>query len=162
MSIELAALVPHTPRMCFEDKTPDFQRELVKGMKRLSRIIERIEPDAVVLISCHWTSSFDHLIDAAPDHQGVLTALECPNLISDVPYSYPGDTELAMHLAEAGAKGGFPSFLSMIQLTAGITGRSFRCATSFQREIFRLSIYRLHWPRTWKKRICGAGLPEEC
>lgn len=162
MSIELAALVPHTPRMCFEDKTPDFQRELVKGMKRLSRIIERIEPDAVVLISCHWTSSFDHLIDAAPDHQGVLTALECPNLISDVPYSYPGDTELAPQLAEAGREGGFPSFLSMIQLTAGITGRSFRRATSFQREIFRLSIYRLHWPRTWKKRICGAGLPEEC
>lgn len=106
MSIELAALVPHTPRMCFEDKTPDFQRELVKGMKRLSRIIERIEPDAVVLISCHWTSTFDHLIDAAPDHQGVLTALECPNLISDVPYSYPGDTELALQLAEAGREGG--------------------------------------------------------
>lgn len=31
MSIELAALVPHTPRMCFEDKTPDFQREPGQG-----------------------------------------------------------------------------------------------------------------------------------
>lgn len=161
MSIELAALVPHTPRMCFEDKTPDFQKELVKGMKRLSGIIERIQPDAVVLISCHWTSSFDHLIDAAPDHQGVLTALECPNLISDVPYSYPGDTELALQLAEAGAKRGFPSFLSTIPPTAGTTGQLFRCAISFQKGIFRSSIYRLHWRRTWKKRICGAGLPEE-
>lgn len=106
MSIEMAALVPHTPRMCFEEKTPDFQKELVKGMKRLSGIIDRIQPDAVVLISCHWTSSFDHLVDATPEHKGVLTALECPNLISDVPYSYPGDSELAAELAEAGVKSG--------------------------------------------------------
>ncbi|MEC1259215.1 extradiol ring-cleavage dioxygenase [Bacillus swezeyi] len=108
MSIEMAALVPHTPRMCFEEKTPEFQKELVKGMKRLSGMIEKIQPDAVVMISCHWTSSFDHLVDAAPDHRGVLTALECPNLISDVPYSYPGDNELAVQLAEAGVKGGLP------------------------------------------------------
>ncbi|MFT0801712.1 extradiol ring-cleavage dioxygenase [Bacillus swezeyi] len=108
MSIEMAALVPHTPRMCFEEKTPEFQKELVKGMKRLCGMIEKIQPDAVVMISCHWTSSFDHLVDAAPDHRGVLTALECPNLISDVPYSYPGDNELAVQLAEAGVKGGLP------------------------------------------------------
>ncbi len=108
MSIELAALVPHTPRMCFEEKTPDFQKELVKGMKQLSAIIENIQPDAVVIISCHWTSSFDHLVDATPEHQGILTALECPNLISDVPYDYPGDPELAGELAEAGVKGGLP------------------------------------------------------
>ncbi|KAA6451070.1 DODA-type extradiol aromatic ring-opening family dioxygenase [Bacillus swezeyi] len=108
MSIEMAALVPHTPRMCFEEKTPEFQKELVKGMKRLCGMIEKIQPDAVVMISCHWTSSFDHLVDAAPVHRGVLTALECPNLISDVPYSYPGDNELAVQLAEAGLKGGLP------------------------------------------------------
>ncbi|MFO6496914.1 extradiol ring-cleavage dioxygenase [Bacillus sp. z60-11] len=108
MSIELAALVPHTPRMCFEERTPEFQKELVKGMKRLSGMIEQIQPDAIVIISCHWTSSFDHLVDAAPEHRGVLTALECPNLISDVPYSYPGDTELAIELAEAGINGGLP------------------------------------------------------
>lgn len=108
MPIELAALVPHTPRMCFEEKTPDFQKELVKGMKQLSAIIENIQPDAVVIISCHWTSSFDHLVDATPEHQGILTALECPNLISDVPYDYPGDPGLAGELAEAGVKGGLP------------------------------------------------------
>ncbi|MBN2910852.1 extradiol ring-cleavage dioxygenase [Polycladomyces sp. WAk] len=108
MSIELGLLVPHTPRMCHEDRTPEFQKELVKGMHSVARIIEKIKPDAIVLVSCHWLSSFHHFVDATPVHKGVLTAFECPELISDVPYQYPGDEQLAGQLVEAGQKAGLP------------------------------------------------------
>jgi 3,4-dihydroxyphenylacetate 2,3-dioxygenase len=106
MTIELGMLVPHTPRMCHEDLTPKFQKELVTAMHQAAKVIESVKPHAIVLISCHWMSSFHHLVDATPQHKGILTAFECPELISDVPYDYPGDEELASQLVEAGQKAG--------------------------------------------------------
>ncbi|MFC3885128.1 extradiol ring-cleavage dioxygenase [Bacillus songklensis] len=108
MTLELGMLVPHTPRMCFEDQAPEFQKELVEGMHKTAKVIESIQPDAIVLISCHWMSSFHHFVDATPEHKGVLTAFECPELISDVPYHYPGDEQLATELVEAGKAAGLP------------------------------------------------------
>lgn len=106
MTLELGMLVPHTPRMCFEDKAPDFQKELVEGMHKAANVIKGIQPDAIVLVSCHWMSSFQHFVDATPDHKGILTAFECPELISDVPYHYPGDETLGTQLVEAGKSAG--------------------------------------------------------
>jgi 3,4-dihydroxyphenylacetate 2,3-dioxygenase len=53
-------------------------------------------------------STFEHLVDATPRHEGVLTASECPQLIANVPYRYPGDKELAETLAQAGCDAGLP------------------------------------------------------
>ena len=106
MTLELAMLVPHTPRMCYEEHAPTFQKELISGMHEAARIIENIQPDAIVIVSCHWLSSFDHLVDATSEHKGVLTAFECPNLVSDVPYYYPGDKQLASQLVQAGKEAG--------------------------------------------------------
>jgi 3,4-dihydroxyphenylacetate 2,3-dioxygenase len=108
MTIELGMLVPHTPRMCHEEYAPDFQQELVRGMHEVAKVIEKVNPDTIVLISCHWLSSFHHYVDATPEHKGVLTAFECPELISDVPYDYPGDEVLASQLVEAGKNAGLP------------------------------------------------------
>ncbi|MBA4493562.1 extradiol ring-cleavage dioxygenase [Paenactinomyces guangxiensis] len=108
MTIELGMLVPHTPRMCHEDQAPEFQKELVQGMHQAAKSIESVKPDAVVLISCHWASSFYHYVDATPEHKGVLTAFEDPKLISNVPYHYPGDEQLASQLVEAGQKARLP------------------------------------------------------
>ncbi|WCK52322.1 extradiol ring-cleavage dioxygenase [Aneurinibacillus sp. Ricciae_BoGa-3] len=108
MSLELAMLVPHTPRMCHEEFAPEFQRELVQGMHQVAGIIESSQPDVLLLVSCHWMSSFDHLIDATADHKGVLTAFECPDLISDIPYHHAGDKELALKIAQAGKDAGIP------------------------------------------------------
>lgn len=106
MTLELGLLVPHTPRMCFEDRTPDFQKELIAGMHQAAKDIADVKPDVVVLISCHWLSSFHHFVDATPEHKGILTPFECPELISDVPYYYPGDEKLANELVEAGRQAG--------------------------------------------------------
>ncbi|WP_110929695.1 DODA-type extradiol aromatic ring-opening family dioxygenase [Bacillus massiliglaciei] len=106
MTIELGMLVPHTPRMCHEEKAPDFQKEIIQGMHKTRSVIEQIRPDAIVIVSCHWLSSFHHFVEATPDHKGVLTAFECPELISDVHYHFPGDTELARELIAAGQSAG--------------------------------------------------------
>lgn len=106
MSLELGILTPHSPRICHEEMVADFQREMVDGMKVVGKQITDMKPDAIVLVSCHWQSSFIHFVDATPVHRGVLTAFECPELISDVPYEHPGDPVLAHQFVVEGEKAG--------------------------------------------------------
>lgn len=106
MTIELSALVPHVPSITHEEKVPEFQREMVNAMKKLGKEIEDIKPDAIVLVSCHWPSTFFHYVDCTPVHKGSLTATEAPDLIRDVPYHFPGDRELGNKLVEAGVNAG--------------------------------------------------------
>lgn len=106
MTIELSMLVPHVPSICHEDQVPDFQQDLVTEMKQVAKQIEQIRPDAIVLVSCHWPSTFFHYVDCTPVHKGMLTAFEAPDLIKDVPYHYPGDEQLAQQLVKAGEDAG--------------------------------------------------------
>ena len=102
MSIELSILAPHVPSICHEDQVPDFQQGIVAGLKEVSKEIAQINPDVIVLVSCHWPSTFAHYVDCNPVHKGLLTATEAPDLIKDVPYDYPGDEALANLLVQAG------------------------------------------------------------
>ena len=95
MSIELSMLVPHAPSLCHEDQVPDFQQTIVAGFKEVSKKISQIKPDVIVLVTCHWPSTFAHYVDCNPVHKGLLTAQEAPDMINDVPYHYPGDEVLA-------------------------------------------------------------------
>ena len=106
MSIEFSMLVPHVPSICHEDQVPEFQEDIVSAMKDVSKSIEDLNPDAIVLVSCHWPSTFFHYVDATPVHKGILSAIEAPDLINDVPYDYPGDEALAREIIEAGEKAG--------------------------------------------------------
>ncbi|MGS2777051.1 DODA-type extradiol aromatic ring-opening family dioxygenase [Robertmurraya sp. GLU-23] len=106
MTIELCTLVPHVPSICHEDAVPDFQRNMVEGLKEVAKDIERIAPDVIVLVSCHWPSTFFHYVDCTPEHKGILTAYEAPDLIKDIPYYYPGDADLANQLVQAGVNAG--------------------------------------------------------
>ncbi|MCL6632551.1 MAG: extradiol ring-cleavage dioxygenase [Alicyclobacillus herbarius] len=106
MSLELAMISPHTPRICHEDRIPEFQRPMVEAMRKTADIIEQVQADVMVLVSCHWMSSFEHYVDATARHKGILTAVECPDLISDVPYDHEGHPELARALVAAGKEAG--------------------------------------------------------
>jgi 3,4-dihydroxyphenylacetate 2,3-dioxygenase len=106
MTIELGILAAHVPRICYEEDVADFQKPLVEGMKKASKQLYVAKPDVVVLVSCHWLSTFHHFVDVTPQHEGNLTAFECPELISDVPYHYPGDHDLANELVKAGQEAG--------------------------------------------------------
>ncbi|WP_071394030.1 DODA-type extradiol aromatic ring-opening family dioxygenase [Bacillus tuaregi] len=106
MTIELSIISPHVPSICHEDNAPDFQQGLVEGLKEVAKEIAGIGPDAIVLVSCHWPSTFSHYVDCYPVHKGLLTAQEAPDLIKDVPYYYPGEEELANQLVQAGKEAG--------------------------------------------------------
>src|SRR4051812_23849554 len=108
MSIELSMLVPHAPSLCHEDQAPDFQQNIIAGFKEVSKQISQIKPDLIVLVSCHWPSTFAHYVDCNPVHKGLLTAQEAPDMIKDVPYYYPGDEDLANQLVQAGKKASIP------------------------------------------------------
>ena len=108
MSIELSMLVPHAPSLCYEDQAPDFQQNIIAGFKQVAKQISQIKPDVIVLVSCHWPSTFAHYVDCNPVHKGFLTAQEAPDMIKDVPYHYPGDEDLANRLVQAGKKASIP------------------------------------------------------
>lgn len=106
MSIELSMLVPHVPSMCHEDQVPDFQKDMAAAMKEMGKKLKEIKPDVIVLVSCHWPSTFFHYVDCTPVHKGILTAFEAPDLIRDVPYHYPGDEKLGNQLVKAAEDAG--------------------------------------------------------
>ncbi|GGG01170.1 extradiol ring-cleavage dioxygenase [Paenibacillus abyssi] len=109
MSVELGMLVAHVPRICHEDRVAEFQKPLTEAMYKASEVLHSVKPDVLVIISCHFMATFHHYVDATPRHKGILTAMECPDLISDVPYDYPGDEDLAKRLIEAGKQAGLPA-----------------------------------------------------
>lgn len=119
MSILLSMLVPHVPSITHEDQAPEFQKAMVAGMKKMEKEIRELEPDGIVLISCHWPSTFFHYVDCTPVHKGLLTAMEAPDLIKDVPYEFKGDEELGMKLYEAGLKQDYKYNQSMIHFMFG-------------------------------------------
>ena len=108
MSIELSMLVPHAPSLCHEDQVPEFQKSIVAGFKEVAKEVAQIKPDVIVLVTCHWPSTFTHYVDCNPVHKGLLTAQEAPDMISDVPYHYLGDEVLANELVKVGKKAGIP------------------------------------------------------
>ena len=95
-------LVPHVPSLCDEEQVPEFQQDMAVEMKKMGQQIKEVNPDVIVLVSCHWPSTFFHYVDCTPVHKGILTAFEAPDLIKDVPYHYPGDEKLANELVKAG------------------------------------------------------------
>ncbi len=112
MTIELSIISPHVPSICHEDQAPDFQKRIIADLKEIEKDISQIKPDVIVLVSCHWPTTFSHYVDCTPIHKGLLTAQEAPELIKDVPYHYPGDAELGLQLVQAGKDAG----LSVIEV----------------------------------------------
>ena len=106
MTIEFSMIAPHVPSMCHEEQVPEFQQDMASGMKVVAQQIKEIKPDVMVLVSCHWPSTFFHYVDCTPVHKGILTAFDAPDLIKDLPYNYPGDEELANKLVKAGEDAG--------------------------------------------------------
>jgi len=106
MTIEFSMLAPHVPSLCHEDQVPEFQQDMAAAMKEIGKQLKVRKPDVIVLVSCHWPSTFFHYVDCTPVHKGILTAFEAPDLIKDVPYHYPGDQDLANELVKAGEEAG--------------------------------------------------------
>jgi 3,4-dihydroxyphenylacetate 2,3-dioxygenase len=105
-------LVPHTPRFFEPDGAPAVFQPVIRGLKALGDEVARLGPDAIIIASAHWVTTFHHYVSGASRLAGLLTATEAPDLIRSVPYDYPGDPELAQALVAAGVAERVPAILT--------------------------------------------------
>jgi 3,4-dihydroxyphenylacetate 2,3-dioxygenase len=104
----LGMSVAHTPRIAHPDKAGPAFKDLIDAMYRAGDRLREIAPDALVIASAHWVTSFNLYVDANTRHRGTLTAMECPDLLRAIPYDFPGDPELARSIVEHGRNAGLP------------------------------------------------------
>ena len=97
----LASVVAsHSPRMGVEASAPEFIRGLIDGLRELGGAVCALEPDAIVLHSAHWVSTFWWYVPSHETHEGVCVADEAPDLIPGSRYRWPGEPALATAIAE--------------------------------------------------------------
>jgi aromatic ring-opening dioxygenase catalytic subunit (LigB family) len=74
---------------------------LVPGLRRLrSEVFEKLDYDTVVVFDSHWFTTVEFVVSAHEARAGLFTSDELPRGMSQVPYDWPGDPELA-HAAAA-------------------------------------------------------------
>lgn len=100
-----AGIVAHVPTIMLPEEVRleingGKEITLVPGLRRLrSEVLDRLRPDAVVILDTHWESTFEHIVTAHERRQGRFTSSELPRGMSGIPYDIPGDPELARALA---------------------------------------------------------------
>ena len=101
-----AGIVAHVPTIMMPEAARMEINEgkeitLVPGLKRLrSEVLDRLEPDTIVILDTHWESTFEHIITSAERREGKFTSHELPRGMRQIPYDMPGDPELANALQE--------------------------------------------------------------
>jgi 3,4-dihydroxyphenylacetate 2,3-dioxygenase len=101
-----AGLVSHVPTIMLPEATRreinnGRESSLVEGLRRLkAEVLERLEPDTVVVMDTHWEVTFEHIVTAHERRQGLFTSHELPRGMRQIPYDMPGDPELAQAVAK--------------------------------------------------------------
>lgn len=101
-----AALVSHVPPLVLpeEDRRElnhGVDTTLFAGLHQLRA--EKLAPlnaDTVVVIDTHWFTTIEHIVASHERRSGLYTSEELPRGMSQMPYDFPGDPELA-HAWEA-------------------------------------------------------------
>lgn len=104
-----AAVVAHVPTLSRAEITPDFQRTLVDGERRLGEDLRALKPDLWVIASTHWVSTFNWFATCQAEHKGLCVADEAPDLIPGLPYHYRGDPQFADALVEEWQRRNIPA-----------------------------------------------------
>jgi 3,4-dihydroxyphenylacetate 2,3-dioxygenase len=94
--------------MGVEDDAPKFIRGLIGGLRELGEAMRALEPDAFVLHSAHWISTFLWYVPLHQIHEGLCVADEAPDLIPGSPYRWRGMPELAEAISSALTAEGIP------------------------------------------------------
>jgi 3,4-dihydroxyphenylacetate 2,3-dioxygenase len=73
---------------------------LVPGLERLRReVFEILDYDTVVVLDSHWATTVEYVVTAHDRRSGLYTSEELPRGMSQIPYDYQGDPELALAIA---------------------------------------------------------------
>ncbi len=101
-----AALLAHVPTMVLPESTRreiNGGREitLVPGLHQMrTEAFDRVRPDTVLVIDTHWFTLFEFVVASHERRTGKFTSDELPRGMSQVPYDFPGDPELARLIGE--------------------------------------------------------------
>jgi 3,4-dihydroxyphenylacetate 2,3-dioxygenase len=100
-----AALLAHVPTIVL----PEAERRainhgqdstLVAGLHQLRReVFDTLDYDTVVVLDSHWATTVEFVVTAHERRQGLFTSEELPRGMSQRPYDFPGDPELAHLIA---------------------------------------------------------------
>ncbi len=102
-----AGLVSHVPTIMLP---PEVRRELndgheislVPGLHRLkSKVLDRLEFDTIIVFDSHWFTTVEFVVAAHERRSGLYTSDELPRGMTQMPYDFPGDPELARAMAAA-------------------------------------------------------------
>jgi 3,4-dihydroxyphenylacetate 2,3-dioxygenase len=80
---------------------------LVAGLQQLRReVFETLDYDTVVVFDSHWATTVEFVVTAQERRAGLFTSEELPRGMSQRPYDFPGDPDLARLIAaQAGRHG---------------------------------------------------------
>ena len=94
------AITAHSPRMGVEANAPAFTHGMIRGIRELGEEIRATQPDAIVLMSTHWITTFPWYTTCQPVLKGFCVADEAPDLIPGIPYHWPGDPLLGRAIVD--------------------------------------------------------------
>ena len=106
----LAAKVSHVPSLMLSElpgsQLKGVREDAARALRELGRRARERGVSTFVVFDTHWLSNFGYHINANPHHRGTFTSHEAPQMVQDLPYDLPGDTELAEAIAEEAAGAG--------------------------------------------------------
>lgn len=100
-----AGLLSHVPTIVLPEATRRALNQgndttLVAGLRQLR---EEVDYDTVVVLDSHWATTVEFVVTAHQRRSGLFTSEELPRGMSQRPYDFPGDPELA-HLVASKAE----------------------------------------------------------
>jgi 3,4-dihydroxyphenylacetate 2,3-dioxygenase len=107
-----AGLLAHVPTIVLPEST---RRELnngndttlVAGLRQLrTEVFEVLDYDTVVVLDSHWATTVEFVVTAHERRGGLFTSEELPRGMSQRPYDFPGDPELAHLIASKAERHG--------------------------------------------------------
>ena len=101
--IALAAKVTHVPSLMLSEADGSPLRAArapaVGSLRELGRRARSRGVSTFIVFDTHWLSNFGYHINANSTHCGAFTSHEAPQMIQDLRYDLPGNTELAEAIA---------------------------------------------------------------
>lgn len=101
-----AGLVAHVPTIVLPEKVRKELNDgneisLVPGLHRLKAdVLDGLRPDSIVVFDAHWATTVEFVVAAHARRSGRYTSDELPRGMSQMPYEFPGDPELARAMAD--------------------------------------------------------------
>jgi 3,4-dihydroxyphenylacetate 2,3-dioxygenase len=100
-----AALLAHVPTIVLPEETRRSLNHgedttLVSGLQQLRKdVFDTLDYDTVVVLDSHWATTVEFVVTAQTRRAGLFTSEELPRGMTQRPYDFPGDPELAHLIA---------------------------------------------------------------